>query len=246
MRGVPWDGSAGVTLVAEWDGHGMTATQSHALQFEEFPATRVAYPGVLMRMVNREDGINAGFVPCLFTAVIVGIVEAAVETARERLEPKRDSLSVYEQVEWIRVQQDAWLIQQAYEGMLRATEEQNGRDALRGKVAVAELAESALAKLCRIMGGGTYARHSPFGFWFEDVRALGLLRPMAARLPLPLNAGKRLCRIVPTSPSTTSVLSARCSPFILPPYRLWLSADAVSHDTAQGKVNLGRLWKRQL
>jgi hypothetical protein len=27
------------------------------------------------------------------------------------------------------------------------------------------------------MGGGTFARHSPFGFWFEDVRALGFLRP---------------------------------------------------------------------
>jgi hypothetical protein len=27
------------------------------------------------------------------------------------------------------------------------------------------------------MGGGTYARHSPFGFWAEDVRALGFLRP---------------------------------------------------------------------
>jgi hypothetical protein len=27
MRGVPWDGSAGVTLTAAWDGHGMAATQ---------------------------------------------------------------------------------------------------------------------------------------------------------------------------------------------------------------------------
>src|SRR5258708_29598081 len=28
---VPWDGSAGVTLTAAWEGHGMPATQSHAM-----------------------------------------------------------------------------------------------------------------------------------------------------------------------------------------------------------------------
>jgi hypothetical protein len=27
------------------------------------------------------------------------------------------------------------------------------------------------------MGGSSYGRHSPFGFWLEDVRALGFLRP---------------------------------------------------------------------
>ena len=36
---------------------------------------------------------------------------------------------------------------------------------------------SQMRRVVRIMGGGTYARHSPFGFWFEDVRALGFLRP---------------------------------------------------------------------
>ena len=28
-----------------------------------------------------------------------------------------------------------------------------------------------------MIGGGTFARRSPFGHWFEDVRALGFLRP---------------------------------------------------------------------
>jgi hypothetical protein len=28
-----------------------------------------------------------------------------------------------------------------------------------------------------VVGGGAYSRHSPFGFWLEDVRALGYLRP---------------------------------------------------------------------
>ena len=64
--------------------------------------------------------------------------------------------------------------------MLRAVEERPQtatREVQQGKMAVAELAESVLRRLCRIMGGGTFARHSPFGFWFEDVRALGFLRP---------------------------------------------------------------------
>jgi hypothetical protein len=48
---------------------------------------------------------------------------------------------------------------------------------LLGKVAIAELAESCLRRICRVMGGGTFGRRSPFGHWFEDVRALGFLRP---------------------------------------------------------------------
>ena len=43
--------------------------------------------------------------------------------------------------------------------------------------AIAELAESTLARCCKIIGGGTFNRSSPFGFWYEDVRALGFLRP---------------------------------------------------------------------
>ncbi len=171
MRGVPWDGTGGVKLVAEWDGHGMTATQSHGLAFEGFPAIRSAYPGAL---AGAFDG-PGGFLPCVFSAVIVGIVQVACETARQKLEP--NDLGAYERVEWTRAQQERWLIEQAFEGMLRATEERNGQDTLRGKTAIAELAESLMTRLCRIMGGGSYARHSPFGFWFEDVRALGFLRP---------------------------------------------------------------------
>ena len=48
---------------------------------------------------------------------------------------------------------------------------------LRGKEAVAELAESSLGRLVRVLGGGSYSRRSPFASWFEDVRALGFLRP---------------------------------------------------------------------
>ena len=85
----------------------------------------------------------------------------------------------YEQVEWVNAEQDAWLMRQAYEGMLRAIETEPAplRTVLLGKTASAQLAEDCLRRLTRILGGGTFARHSPFGFWFEDVRALGYLRP---------------------------------------------------------------------
>jgi alkylation response protein AidB-like acyl-CoA dehydrogenase len=175
MRGVPWDGSTGVKLMAEWDGHGMIATQSHSMLFQDFPATRIAQPGYLNRIIEA----TGGAVPCYFTAVIVGIVETAIEVARERLERMQESLRAYEQVEWARVELEGWLIHQAYEGMLRAVEEKGNAayDVLRGKTAVAELAETTLGRICKIMGGGTYNRYAPFGFWLEDVRALGFLRP---------------------------------------------------------------------
>jgi alkylation response protein AidB-like acyl-CoA dehydrogenase len=176
MRNVPWDGSSGVRLLFPWDGHGMIATQSHAMQFENFPATRAAWPGNIRSL---GAGVS-GFIACCFTAVIVGIVETAIESARQRLQARHTSMRPYEQVEWLRITQEGWLIQQAYQGMLRTIEAKGSAanyDMLLGKTAVAELAESATSRLCKVMGGGTYARYSPFGFWFEDVRALGFLRP---------------------------------------------------------------------
>jgi hypothetical protein len=174
VRNLPWDGSRGIKLVAEWDGHGMIATQSHGFLFEDFPATRVAWPGHLDDLAKNAGGPIA----CWFAAVIVGIVEVAVETARQQLERWHGAMRAYEQVEWSRVELEGWLIHQAYEGMLRAVERGHPRpDVIQGKMAIAELAESALGRICRVMGGGTYARRSPFGFWAQDVRALGFLRP---------------------------------------------------------------------
>jgi alkylation response protein AidB-like acyl-CoA dehydrogenase len=74
---------------------------------------------------------------------------------------------------------EGWLIQQAYDGMLRAVEDgkEGRRRAAQAKTAIAELAESATARICRVIGGGTFSRSSPFGYWYEDVRALGFLRP---------------------------------------------------------------------
>jgi alkylation response protein AidB-like acyl-CoA dehydrogenase len=175
VRDVPWDGSRGMSLLAPWEGHGMTATQSHGMAFEGFPATRFAWPGSWRQIADAAGP----FVATTFTAVILGVVEAAMATARAQLAGRADSLRPYEQVEWVNAEQDAWLMRQAYEGMLGAVETQPKPlpAVLLGKTAAARLAEDCVRRLTRIMGGGTYARHSPFGFWFEDVRALGYLRP---------------------------------------------------------------------
>ncbi len=175
VRGAPWDGSTGMRLIASWDGHGMTATQSHAFEFHDFPATRFAWNGAWRAITDA----NGPFIGCVFTAVIVGIVEAALEAARRQIQPRAESLREYERLEWARAGLEGWLITQAYEGMLRSVERDAmpGPSVLRGKIAIAELAESVLARICKVIGGGVYARQSPFGFWYEDVRALGFLRP---------------------------------------------------------------------
>jgi alkylation response protein AidB-like acyl-CoA dehydrogenase len=173
--GNPLDGSAGITVVAPWDGHGMCATQSHALTFDDAPAVRSAWPGHLGDLIAGASP----FFGTLFTAIVLGIVDEAVATARAQLAPRADSLRAYEQVEWAQAELEAWTMAQAYEGALRAIESGRpaGGAALRAKLAGSQLAESCLGRLCKVLGGGTYARRSPFGHWFEDVRALGFLRP---------------------------------------------------------------------
>lgn len=174
VRDIPWDGSRGVTLVSEWDGHGMTATQSHGFRFEGFPATRMASQGRFLEISQRAGG----FIGCLFTSVVVGVVDAAMAAARLRL-LQGSTLPPYEHEQWLTAANEAWIIDQCLEGMLRAVEE--GRTprlaVAHGKLAVAELSERLLTRLSRIMGGASYSRRSPFGHWLADVRALGFLRP---------------------------------------------------------------------
>lgn len=174
MRDVPWDGSTGVTLSSPWDGHGMTATQSHGMTFDNFPVTRVvSWPSFLADNESSPRGVG----PAIFTAVIVGIVQRAMQTARQQLGRKHATLRAYEQVEWVRAEMESWLIEQAYEGMLQGVETRGGQGGVIGMKAVAELSEALLSRLCKILGGGTYARQSPFGYWQQDVRALGFIRP---------------------------------------------------------------------
>jgi hypothetical protein len=176
LRGIPWDGTVGIKLISKWDGHGMIATQSHAFEFTGVPGTRMAWPGNL-RVVSVAVG---AFVSALFTAAIVGVVDNAVETAREQVIRRKDSLRPFERVEWARIELEAWLVHQAYDGMLNSIEARGAAavgDALHAKTAIAELAESLTGRICRVVGGGTFHRASPLGAAFEDVRALGFLRP---------------------------------------------------------------------
>ena len=177
VRDRPWDGTAGLQLIAEWDGIGMAATQSHAMRLEGCPATRFAWEGP----VGEVTLAAAPLISSLFTAVILGVLDEAIRTAKGQLHPKADTLRAYEQVEWSRAEMEHWLAVQAYEGALRAVESGDSAKAvhatLRAKESVAELAESCLSRLTRVLGGGTFSRRSPFAAWNEDVRALGFLRP---------------------------------------------------------------------
>ena len=120
------------------------------------------------------------FIATLFTGAILGVLDEAVAVAKKQLQPKAAELRAYEQVEWTRAASDHWLAVQAYEGALRAIEAGDVDPrfaALSAKETVAELAEATLGRLSRVIGGGTFSRRSPFSHWFEDVRALGFLRP---------------------------------------------------------------------
>jgi alkylation response protein AidB-like acyl-CoA dehydrogenase len=167
----------GFRVAAEWDGVGMAATQSHAVRLDDCPAVRVEWPGTMVELVFGAGAVNL----CVFTGVVLGIVDEAVATAIERTAPRAEGLRAYERIEWSRAMTDHWVAAQAFEGMLRAVEADAGvatlRACLRGKIASAELAESALLRLTRVLGGGSFSRRSPFASWFEDVRALGFLRP---------------------------------------------------------------------
>ncbi|MEO5898999.1 MAG: acyl-CoA dehydrogenase family protein [Ilumatobacteraceae bacterium] len=173
----PWDGSAGLTLLAAWDGMGMTATQSHAMRLDGAPSVRLAWDGGLDAITRAAGPVIA----TLFTGVIVGVLDEAIGFARTQVRAKAAGLRAYEQVEWARAEQDHWLAVQAYEGALRTIETGDPaaalHAALRAKQAVADLAEATMSRLTRVLGGGTFSARSPFAHWFEDVRALGFLRP---------------------------------------------------------------------
>jgi alkylation response protein AidB-like acyl-CoA dehydrogenase len=177
MRAQRASGDDTVVVTAEWDGAGMTATQSHAARLNAMPATRLAWPGDITVLAFNA----APFISASFTAVVLGVFDAAIEYARAQLAPKREALRAFEQVEWSRADLDHWTAVQAFEGALRTIE--SGDQAaglhagLRAKTAVAEAAERALGRIPQVLGGGTFSRRSPIASWFEDVRALGFLRP---------------------------------------------------------------------
>jgi alkylation response protein AidB-like acyl-CoA dehydrogenase len=178
VRNQPWDGSTGMRLAAEWRGHGMMSTNSHAFEFKDFPATRVAWPGHQSEIMEASSGLG-GMSWC---SVIAGIVDAAMDYTRQRLRETRsqgNSLRAFQQVEWTMAEQEAFLIDRAWEGTLQMMERGivDRRIILMTKESIARLSESALVRLCKLTGGTAYTWYCPLGAWLQDVRALGFLRP---------------------------------------------------------------------
>jgi alkylation response protein AidB-like acyl-CoA dehydrogenase len=180
QRNRPWDASAGCEMIKAWDGVGMSATQSHAFRFVDCPATAFVDSG--HRVEVRAAATSAAMV--YFIAAVLGVVDAALAEAKTKLGPKHDELRPFEAVEWARAVSEGWLMAEAYEGALRSIErhEDAMQATLIAKLTGAELADACLERLCRVVGGGTFSRSSPFGRWRQDVRALGFLRPPWALL----------------------------------------------------------------
>lgn len=164
----------GMTLMRSWDGHGMRATQSHAWRFEDYPAERHADPAACASARPLVAQLSA----VLFSAVLLAVLEEAMAEARTALAKRADGLRAAERVGWVEAENRYWLARQAFAGMLAAVESGNGlRDSARGKLLLAELLETTLLELGRVLGGGSFSRSQPYGQWLQDVRALGFLRP---------------------------------------------------------------------
>ena len=178
VRDTPWNGSTGMTLKAEWDGHGMQATNSHAFTFRDYPATRMAWPGTWRAVFEATGGIGS----LGHTAPFLGIIDAAMRHMRDefvRRGQRPADFRAFEKMEWTHAHREAALLYRCHEAALTAVERTGGarHEAALAKANISVLAKSVMIRLCRIAGGGAYARHSPLGFWFEDVRAAGFLRP---------------------------------------------------------------------
>ena len=156
----------------------MMSTNSQAFEFKDFPATRVAWPGHQAELMAANSGLGG----MSWSSCIAGVVDAAMDYTRQRLREARtqgSNLRAFVQVEWTRAEQDAFLIERAWEGMLRSMEQGviDRRAILMTKECVARLSESVLSRLCKLSGGTAYTWYSPLGAWYDDVRALGYLRP---------------------------------------------------------------------
>ena len=176
----PWDGSTGCKMTVEWDGIGMSSTQSHAFRFENFPAHKTVSSEVLSKVAPISSQISN----MLFAGVVLGVADNAMGFARGKLEGKEEGMRAFEKTEWVRCQNELWLAEQSYEGALRAIEA--GEDAahitaVRCKITCAELIETALSRMSKVVGGASFSKAMPLAQWTQDVKALGFLRP-----PLPL------------------------------------------------------------
>ena len=178
VRDTPWDGSRGMKLTAPWRGRGMMSTNSHAFEFTDFPATRAAWPGHAMELQQATGPLGQ----MMFSSVIAGVVDAAMEYTRARLArdmARGEALRAFQRVEWSQAEQEAWLVDKAFHAGLAEFDAgtRTLHNILLAKESIAWLSDSVLTRLCKLSGGSSYTWYSPLGGWLEDVRALGYLRP---------------------------------------------------------------------
>lgn len=187
MRDRAWDGTTGLSLLREWDGYGMCATQSHAFSLERCEAIEMAVGVDPRRAMSLVGQIGAP----LFVAVTLGVLDQAYAFAVNALTGKRDSLRSYERVELTAAANEYWQADALFHHMCAKIGRPGGAAAVgHGKLAVSQLAESLTSRLCKVLGGAGYSKGAPLGRWAQDVRALGFLRP-----PWPLQYDQQFERI---------------------------------------------------
>jgi alkylation response protein AidB-like acyl-CoA dehydrogenase len=175
--GWPDGAVAGMRLVAAWDGSGMKSTQSHAARLDGVVARRLAWPAAWSTCL---PALMAPAVT-MWVSLVSAIVDSAVEEAVIRLRPRGESLRPFESAGLAQAEVDRWSLANAAAACLDACHAGDATAAagaaLRAKLAGGESAERAMSTLGRVVGGGTFSSSSPFASWYEDVRALGFLRP---------------------------------------------------------------------
>ena len=97
-------------MTVEWDGIGMSSTQSHAFRFDNFRANKTVSKEVLSKVA----AISSQTSNILFAGVVLGVADNAMIFAREKLEGKEEGLRAFERLEWVRCQNKLWLAKQPY------------------------------------------------------------------------------------------------------------------------------------
>lgn len=175
LRNQAWDGSDGISITREWDGMGMKATQSHACMLDGIEGVAWAWPEAVLQGAPTAGALGLG----MYCAVVAAVVDAAMTETEKRLAGR--ALRPYEEVAWTQAQIDHWMLTQAQAGLVDTIATTPPGDAIvaaiKAKMGMAATAETILDNVCRAVGGGAFSASSPFASWYEDVRALGYLRP---------------------------------------------------------------------
>lgn len=175
LRHQSWDGTGGLRITNRWDGMGMKATQSHGVMLEGVEAAAFAWPGSIAAAAPFAAALGLP----MFCAVTVSVVDEAMAEAERRLAGR--DLRANDEVEWARAQVEYWMLTQAMSGLVHtlATKDPDAvaAEAIMAKLGLADLAETLVSRICRVVGGGAFSARSPFASWYEDVRSLGYLRP---------------------------------------------------------------------